>query len=144
MLGAVIFVLVAICALVGLAVVFGMFGTSSYADDVFTASIPPSITDFDPWAEQPELSPVRRRQLLDLEDIEQQLADGADPVFVFGRHIDREPAWAIAASLRKAFDLEIGWDGVIADPDGTWYVRLDDGRELPLGQFSERIASVAA
>lgn len=55
-----------------------------------------------------------------LADVEAQLAEGLEVINIHGRLLDREPAWAAAASLRKCRELDAVYGGQELLPDGTW------------------------
>lgn len=66
-----------------------------------------------------------------LADVEAQLAEGLEVINIHGRLLDREPAWAAAASLRKCRELDAVYDGQELCSDGTWVARL----HINLGRF---------
>lgn len=79
-----------------------------------------------------ERETIRQAQEHAVADVERQLAGGAETVFVEGRAISREAAWAAAAGLRATWAI----DGAVATArtlheQGQWWVLV----QVPLGEF---------
>ena len=84
------------------------------------------------WKRNREASSIRQAQEYEVEDVERQLSDGSDPIFIGGRPYAREEAWAAAAGLRATWAIR----GALATAQtcqehGQWWVLV----QVPLGEF---------
>lgn len=75
---------------------------------------------------------IRAAQEHSVADVERQLADGAESVFVERRPISREAAWAAAAGIRATWAIEgARVTGRVVRESGQWWVLA----QIPLGKF---------
>jgi hypothetical protein len=75
---------------------------------------------------------IRAAQEQGVADVERQLAEGKDPIYIEGRALSREGAWAATAGLRATWEIpNARATARTIFESGQWWVYV----QVPLGKF---------